>query len=105
MIPVKQQRTLDTMRAIIAEGGRPTMQAIADKIGVSKITVYESVQALTRKGLVTKMVGPQRNGRYLPADTEVVVPLVAVERVLANSVTEPTRTRMLADIAGAAIVR
>ncbi|MCG3129816.1 MAG: LexA repressor [Phycisphaerae bacterium] len=35
-------------------GYSPTLQEIADELGISKITVFEHVEALIRKGLVTR---------------------------------------------------
>ncbi len=36
------------------EGYSPTMQELADKFGISKVTVFEHVQALERKGLLDR---------------------------------------------------
>ena len=47
----KQLRILQLIRdSRIRRGYSPTMQELADEIGVSKVTVFEHVEALIKKG-------------------------------------------------------
>ncbi|MAH65574.1 MAG: repressor LexA, partial [Phycisphaerae bacterium] len=47
----KQLRILDFVRTYRSnEGYSPTMQEIANEFGVSKVTVFEHVEALVGKG-------------------------------------------------------
>jgi len=49
----KQLNVLHLIRASRLERGcSPTMQELADQLGVSKVTVFEHVEALVRKGIV-----------------------------------------------------
>ena len=51
----KQLSVLQLIRESRLERGcSPTMQELADKLGVSKVTVFEHVQALERKGIVKR---------------------------------------------------
>jgi Mn-dependent DtxR family transcriptional regulator len=53
---VMQARVLSTARAmyLAADGVPPTQQAVADRLGVSKVTVHEHVQQLRAKGWLDK---------------------------------------------------
>ncbi len=54
-----------------ANGFSPTMQEIADEVGVSKVTVFEHVEALIKKGALTR----DRNlARSLAVADDVVLP-------------------------------
>jgi repressor LexA len=51
----KQLRILQLIRDCrIRHGYSPTMQELADEIGVSKVTVFEHVEALIKKGALTR---------------------------------------------------
>ena len=51
----KQLRVLDYVRSYRqTHGCSPTMQEIADELGVSKVTVFEHVGALVEKGALTR---------------------------------------------------
>lgn len=51
----KQLRVLTFIRDYSnARGYAPTMQELADEFGVSKVTVFEHIAALTRKGYLTR---------------------------------------------------
>lgn len=51
----KQLRILQLIRDCrIRNGYSPTMQELADEIGVSKVTVFEHVEALIKKGALTR---------------------------------------------------
>ena len=47
----RQLRILQLIRDYrIANGYSPTMQELADELGISKVTVFEHVEALIKKG-------------------------------------------------------
>ena len=51
----KQLKILQLIRdSRIRRGYSPTMQELADEIGVSKVTVFEHVEALIKKGALTR---------------------------------------------------
>ena len=51
----KQLRILKLIRDWrVLHGYSPTMQELADEIGVSKVTVFEHVEALIQKGALTR---------------------------------------------------
>ncbi len=51
----KQLKILQLIRDYrIANGFSPTMQELADELGVSKVTVFEHVEALINKGALTR---------------------------------------------------
>jgi DNA-binding MarR family transcriptional regulator len=50
-----QHTTLNAIKALMAETkAAPTMQQVADRMGVSKTTVFEHVEALERKGWIVR---------------------------------------------------
>lgn len=68
----------DTRRSL---GYSPTLQEIADEIGVSKITVFEHVEALIKKGMLTRRSNKARSLEVtssvkLPDDRATLIPLV-----------------------------
>jgi len=68
----KQLRILQLIRdARIRKGYSPTMQELADQIGVSKVTVFEHVEALIKKGA---LVREPNKARSLSIADGVVVP-------------------------------
>ncbi len=74
----KQLRVLDFIRDQRENHGfSPTMQEIADHIGVSKVTVFEHVESLVNKGALVRDPNKARS-LSLPAEdqSEMVFPLV-----------------------------
>jgi repressor LexA len=68
----KQLRILKLIRdSRVRRGFSPTMQEIADDLGVSKVTVFEHVEALIRKGA---LVREANKARSLSIPDGVVVP-------------------------------
>ena len=68
----KQLRILQLIRDHrIAHGFSPTMQELADEIGVSKVTVFEHVEALIKKGALRR---DPNKARSLSLDEKVLVP-------------------------------
>jgi repressor LexA len=62
-------------------GYSPTLQEIADQLGISKITVFEHVDALIRKGLVTRRSNKARSleltsSAKFPDERPTLIPLV-----------------------------
>lgn len=47
-------------------GYSPTMQELADELGVSKVTVFEGVDALVRKGVLIREPGKARSLEVSP---------------------------------------
>jgi len=63
------------------KGYSPTLQGIADVLGVSKITVFEHVEALVRKGLLTRHRNRARSleltsSAQFPDERPTMIPLV-----------------------------
>jgi len=54
----------DTRRS---RGYSPTLQEIADELGISKITVFEHVEALIRKGMLTRKTNRARSLEVTPS--------------------------------------
>ncbi len=68
----KQLRILQLIRDCrVRHGYSPTMQELADEIGVSKVTVFEHVEALIKKGA---LVREPNKARSLSISDGVVVP-------------------------------
>ena len=68
----KQLRILKLIRdSRVRRGYSPTMQEIADDLGVSKVTVFEHVEALIRKGA---LIREANKARSLSIPDGVVVP-------------------------------
>ena len=62
-------------------GYSPTLQEIADELGVSKITVFEHVEALINKGMLTRRSNKARSLEVtssvkLPDDRATLIPMV-----------------------------
>jgi len=58
----KQLRILQLIRdSRIRKGYSPTMQELADEIGVSKVTVFEHVEALIKKGALIREANKARS--------------------------------------------
>jgi repressor LexA len=68
----KQLRILQLIRqSRVARGYSPTMQELADALGISKVTVFEHVEVLVRKGALTR---EPNKARSLSIADDVVVP-------------------------------
>ena len=68
----KQLQILNLIRDCrLANGYSPTMQELADQVGVSKVTVFEHVEALIRKGIVAR---EPNKARSLSIRDESVLP-------------------------------
>jgi repressor LexA len=58
----KQLHILTRIRDLrVARGYSPTMQELADELGVSKVTVFEHVEALIRKGALLRQANKARS--------------------------------------------
>jgi repressor LexA len=63
----KQMKILTRIRDIrLSRGYSPTMQELADELGVSKVTVFEHVEALIRKGALVRDANKARSLRVSP---------------------------------------
>lgn len=63
----KQLTILTRIRDIrLARGYSPTMQELADELGVSKVTVFEHVEALIRKGALLRKPNKARSLELSP---------------------------------------
>ena len=84
-------RQMDILRYLrdyrARHGYSPTMQEIADHLNLSKVTVFEHVGALERKGLLRR--GPKHKARSLQLSDEVEFP----------DGDRPTRVRLVGRIA------
>ncbi len=68
----KQLRILQLIRDCrVRHGYSPTMQELADQIGVSKVTVFEHVEALIKKGALTR---DPNKARSLSIADGIIVP-------------------------------
>lgn len=68
----KQKRILTLIRDFrIANGYSPTMQELGDELGVSKVTVFEHVEALIKKGCLTR---DPNKARSLEVSPNVTLP-------------------------------
>ena len=100
----KQLKILTRIRDLrLATGCSPTMQELADELGVSKVTVFEHVQALIRKGALRRSAHKARSlelepGFALP-DEEVPTRVPLVGRIAAGSPIEAVENREFLDVA------
>lgn len=82
----KQLRILQFIRDWRSQHGySPTMQEIADRLGVSKVTVFEHVESLIAKGTLTR--NPNK-ARSLSIPDEIEVPSMPVGAVGAQAPAE-----------------
>jgi len=82
-------------------GYSPTLQEIADELGISKITVFEHVEALLRKGLLTRRTNRARSlelsaSASLPDQRPTMLPLVG--RIAAGIPIEAIESREAVDL-------
>ena len=89
----KQLRVLDYVRSYRqSHGCSPTMQEIADELGVSKVTVFEHVGALVEKGALTREANKARSLSVVDEDDSgLAFPLVG--RIAAGRPIEKCETR------------
>lgn len=88
----------DTRRSL---GYSPTLQEIADEIGVSKITVFEHVEALIKKRMLTRRSNKARSLELtssvrLPDDRSTLIPMVG--RIAAGLPIEAIETDDVVDL-------
>jgi len=63
----KQLKILETIRNFrVLHGYSPTMQELADHLGVSKVTIFEHVEALEKKGLIVRARNKARSLEVSP---------------------------------------
>ena len=63
----KQLRILNMIRETrVTRGYSPTMQEMADEIGVSKVTIFEHVEALIKKGALLRDANKARSLEVSP---------------------------------------
>ncbi len=63
----RQLRILTRIRDLrLARGYSPTMQELADELGVSKVTVFEHVEALIKKGALVRQANKARSLQVSP---------------------------------------
>ncbi|MHC5025172.1 MAG: transcriptional repressor LexA [Planctomycetota bacterium] len=68
----KQLRILQLVRDCrVTNGYSPTMQEIADELGISKVTVFEHVEALIKKGALTR---EKNKARSLSISDDAILP-------------------------------
>ncbi len=80
----KQKRIVDLIReAVRTNGFAPTMQELADTLGVNKVTVFEHVEALVRKGALTRQ--PHQSRSLRPTDMVDPVALEAAARAIVTA--------------------
>ena len=88
----------DTRRSL---GYSPTLQEIADELGVSKITVFEHVEALIKKRMLTRRSNKARSLELtssvrLPDDRSTLIPMVG--RIAAGLPIEALETTDVVDL-------
>ncbi len=99
----KQLKILTRIRDLrLANGYSPTMQELADELGISKVTVFDHVEALLRKGALRR--SPHR-ARSLEVDPRFSLPDEAapgrvplVGRIAAGAPIEAVEDRELLDV-------
>jgi repressor LexA len=99
----KQLHILTRVRDLrLARGYSPTMQELADELGVSKVTVFEHVEALIKKGALVRQANKARSlelapGVHLPdEDRQTRLPLVGT--IAAGSPIEAVEDRQWLDL-------
>ena len=88
----------DTRRSL---GYSPTLQEIGDELGVSKITVFEHVEALIKKRMLTRRSNKARSLELtssvrLPGDRSTLIPMVG--RIAAGLPIEAIETNDVVDL-------
>ena len=99
----KQLKILNRIRETrLTRGFSPTMQELADELGVSKVTVFEHVEALIKKGALTR---DKNKARSLEVAADLELPdegsnlkLPLVGSIAAGSPIEAVETREHLDL-------
>ena len=87
----KQLRILQLVRDCrVTNGYSPTMQEIADELGISKVTVFEHVEALIKKGALTR---EKNKARSLSISDDAILPDRRRRSAFHSSVASPPATR------------
>lgn len=103
--PTVTPRQLDVLRCIRngrrTNGYSPTLQEMANFLGISKITVFEHVEALEKKGLVTRISNKSRSLEVtslaqFPDERPTIIPLVG--RIAAGHPVEAYEQREFLDL-------
>lgn len=98
----KQLRVLTFIRDFSrARGYAPTMQELADEFGVSKVTVFEHISALQRKGFLRRARHRARSLRLsdkIPFPDERATRLPLVGRIAAGRPIEALEDREVLDL-------
>ncbi|MEM7575964.1 MAG: transcriptional repressor LexA [Planctomycetota bacterium] len=99
----KQLKILNRIRETrLTRGYSPTMQELADELGVSKVTVFEHVEALIKKGALVRQKNKARSLEVSPdlelpdESTNLKLPLVG--SIAAGSPIEAIETREHLDL-------
>jgi len=86
----------------LTRGYSPTMQELADELGVSKVTVFEHVEALIKKGALirdpNKARSLQVNPQYDVPDSETTSRIPLVGRIAAGSPILAVESREFVDL-------
>ena len=85
----------------LAHGYSPTMQELADALGVSKVTVFEHIEALIKKGALHRQANKARSLEHnpefpLPDERRTKVPLVG--NIAAGLPIEAVEDRQFVDL-------
>lgn len=99
----KQLHILQRIRETrLTRGYSPTMQELADELGVSKVTVFEHIDALVRKGALTRQKNKARSLEVSPdldlPDEDRGTRLPLVGSIAAGSPIEAIETREHLDL-------
>ena len=99
----KQLHILTRIRDLrTARGYSPTMQELADELGVSKVTVFEHVEALIKKGALSRQPNKARSLELNPTvelpDEERHTKLPLVGTIAAGSPIEAVENRESLDL-------
>ncbi|MFQ5494701.1 MAG: transcriptional repressor LexA [Phycisphaerae bacterium] len=84
-----------------AYGYSPTLQEIADELGITKITVFEHVESLVQKGMLTRITHKPRSlmltpSARLPDDRTTLLPMLG--RIAAGVPIEAVESPELIDL-------
>jgi len=99
----KQLHILTRIRDIrTTRGYSPTMQELADELNISKVTVFEHVEALIKKGALERKPNKARslevNPKFLPPDEGRSTRLPLVGAIAAGSPIEAVEDRQFLDL-------
>lgn len=99
----KQLKILTRIRDLrLTRGYSPTMQELAEELGVSKVTVFEHVEALIKKGALTRQPNKARSLELSPSvdlpDASRVTRLPLVGTIAAGAPIEAVEQREHLDL-------